>query len=326
MCGCSLVGKGLGLGEGRAPPTLRAEAEADREIDCPADYGLLHWRVRLSQQAPPASLAPTKVVRIPMSEVDLADETFLFRAALRVGPLVQSIAAQGQQIPIVLRRAPQQGGPRYQIVSGFRRATAMRELGAPSIAAIVREDLADDELAFRASILENSQRRTYSDIDRALVIKRYEDRGYTSVNVAALMGLSKRQKNNIRSLLELPRTVREAIDDPDHPFTATHGLVLRQLRAKYSSLHYGTWIKAVRDGGGGRGLSVSTLKRLVHARYRDESTTRASIFRASDTRAGDGVFRLQPVKIDVAALSDEARESLREELQGLLDALGEGAQ
>jgi len=268
-------------------------------------------------------LDAARVEHIPLDELDLGDHSFRFRAALRVGPLRDSIAAEGQQLPIVVRWVGASGEQRYQIISGFRRATAMRELQATTIAAIVRDDLGDDEAAFRASVLENSQRRTYSDIDRALVIKSYEDRGFSSVDVAQLMGLSKRQKNNLRSLLDLPRTVREAIDDPDQPFGATHGLVLKQLKGRFPRLNYGTWVKAVSTGNDGAGLSVSQLKRAVNARYREASQegTVRSIFRPGDTQVDRGVFRLQPMKIETASLSDAERDALKAELSLLLAAL-----
>lgn len=267
-------------------------------------------------------IEPAKVAHLPLSELDLSDETFRFRASLRVGPLRDSIAAEGQQLPIVVRRARRRGSPRYQIISGFRRVTALAQLGTGTVAAIVRDDLADDELAFRASVLENSQRRTYSDIDRALVIRSYEDRGFGSVDVADLMGLSKRQKNNLRGLLDLPPTVREAIDRPHSPFTATHGLVLKRLKGKYPTLHYGTWIRAVEEGNDGLGLSVRQLKRLVNERYRPpEDAGLGSIFRRADTAPDEGVYRLQPVKIDTRALSVADREQLRGELEALLAAL-----
>jgi len=253
--------------------------------------------------------------------LDFEDETFRFRAALRIGPLRASIASEGQQLPIVVRKRGQTRRLRYQIVSGFRRATAMRALGAPTIAAIVRNDLDDDESAFRASVLENSQRKTYSDLDRALVIKSYEDRGYRSVDVAMVMGLSKRQKNNLKSLLDLPRIVQEAIDDPEGLFTATHGLALKQLKGRYPGLDYGHWVRRVNVS---EGLSVSRLKRAVNAHYRSGDTRGdvGSLFRTSDTRLEHGVFRLQPLKIEVARLSADQKAALRSELGQILAALG----
>ena len=154
-------------------------------------------------------ISATEIVHIPLTKLDYDDRSLMFRATLRLADLEASIAAEGQQIPIVVR--PTLAGQAYQIISGFRRATAMRELGLPTIAAIVRHDLDDDELAFRAAIIENEQRQTYSDIDRALAILRYEQAGWSSVDVADLMGLRERQKYNLKRLLTLPEAVQAAI-------------------------------------------------------------------------------------------------------------------
>jgi hypothetical protein len=64
-----------------------------------------------------------------------------------------------------------------------RSASAMRELGLDTIVAVIRGDLADDEAAFHTAVIENEQRKTYSDIDRALVILRHQQAGWTSLDI-----------------------------------------------------------------------------------------------------------------------------------------------
>jgi len=269
-------------------------------------------------ESPQNLIAESRVVHIPIDKLDMDDTTFVFRAALRVGPLKKSIEVEGQQLPIVVRKKGRTRGMRYQVISGFRRATAMKELGLKSIAAIVRQDLDDDEAAFRAAVVENEQRKTYSDIDRALVILRHQKMGYSSVEVADLMGLSKRQKNNLVSLLALPDVVKEAIDEPDSHFGATHGITLRQLASKYSELEYGKWVDAVNDDG----LSVAQLKRAVNEAHKAAGPAPlGSIFNEGATKRNEGVFRLQPVKVVVNDLADEDKERLKAELQEMLEAL-----
>lgn len=94
-------------------------------------------------------------------------------------------------MPIIVRSYGKGRGTRYQIISGFRRTTAVRDLGFEAIPAVVRTDLEDDEEAFRASVLENTQRKTYSDIDRALVIRGYDERGHTGREIAEVLGLTR---------------------------------------------------------------------------------------------------------------------------------------
>ncbi len=262
-------------------------------------------------------ISATEIVHIPLTKLDYDDRSLMFRATLRLADLEASIAAEGQQIPIVVR--PTLAGQAYQIISGFRRATAMRELGLPTIAAIVRHDLDDDELAFRAAIIENEQRQTYSDIDRALAILRYEQAGWSSVDVADLMGLRERQKYNLKRLLTLPEAVQAAIDDPHDHCSATHGLVLGQLARRYPDLVIQHWVATInRDQ-----LSVTQLRRAIHKVHKPSTPPRlGSIFNDKATDKAKGVFRFDAVKVVVEELDDRERKQLRAELEELLAALG----
>ena len=97
--------------------------------------------------------AKSKVEYIPLDKIEIEiDDTFMFRANIRVADLKASIQQEGQQLPIVVRKVPKGRSGRYQVVSGFRRLKAIEELGGTTIAAIIRADLDDDEAAFRASI------------------------------------------------------------------------------------------------------------------------------------------------------------------------------
>jgi ParB/RepB/Spo0J family partition protein len=270
----------------------------------------------------PAASPSTRLETLRLDAIELDDETFRFRAALRLGPLKESLNLEGQQVPIIVRDVGTSAMSMYQIISGFRRVRSLQDLGIQTVSAVVRTDLDDDELAFRTSVLENSNRKTYSDIDRALVIRRYEEEGHSTVDVADLMGLSTRQKNNLRALLDLPASVQAAIDDPDSHFGATHALVLRQLAGKHGDLDYEHWVHVVAAGNDGQGLSVAQLKRHVNAHFRGQrEEDRSSLFRASETNPGKGVFRLQPMRIEVAKLTENEKDGLRAELSSLLAAL-----
>jgi ParB/RepB/Spo0J family partition protein len=263
-----------------------------------------------------AMIQSTEVVHIPLAEIDLDDRSFMFRVALRTADLQESIAAEGQQIPIIVR--PTVDGRGYQLISGYRRATAMRELGLDSIAAIVRHDLDDDELAFRAAIIENEQRQTYSDIDRALAIIRYQQAGWSAVEVQELMGLGRRQRFNLMTLLTLSQAVQAAIDDPGDHFGATHGLALNQLARRYPQLDEEHWIARVNA----ERISVAKLRRAVHKEYRPAGPPKiGSIFNDQATDRANGVYRFDAVKVVIAQLDQQEREQLRSELRELLRAL-----
>ncbi|WP_350334271.1 plasmid partitioning protein RepB [Coralliovum pocilloporae] len=79
--------------------------------------------------------------------------------------LKQSIAAEGQQIPVLVRPSADNEG-RYQVAYGHRRLRAVQELGDRPVRAIIR-DLTDAELV-QAQGLENSARENLSYIERVL--------------------------------------------------------------------------------------------------------------------------------------------------------------
>ena len=247
---------------------------------------------------PQSGIGVGKVEMIALKDIDTDDITYMFRAILRVGDLKKSLDTEGQQIPIVVRRG--QGKNKYQIISGFRRTAAAKALKWPKIAAIVRTGLTD-EAAFRAAVLENTARKTYSDIDRALIIKAYKDRGYGGEEVGEVMGLTKRQANNLRSLLELPKTIQEAIDDPEQHFGTTHALTLKQMASKYSKLDMEPCVEMVNK----EELSVSQLKRRVNMEHGGEVDTGfTGLFQAKGTDWRKGEVRFAPVKVKFSDLSD----------------------
>ena len=258
------------------------------------------------------------VRHLPIDQVDLDDEKFMFRARLRVSELQSSIADEGQQLPIIVRKRGTTRAARYQIISGFRRVAAIKALRWDKVAAIVRDDL-DDEGAFRASVLENTARKSYSDIDRAIVIKRYEQEGHSSTDVASMMGLTRQMKNKLKSLLELPEVVQDAVDDSEHPLKTKHAITLKTLAVRYPSLDCKKWVTLVGD----EELSVSALIRRVNKEHGGEQAgpSFTTIFQERGTDWDNGEFRLAPVKLTISAMTDEEKAKLKAELERVVAAL-----
>ena len=265
----------------------------------------------------PAHVMQANLNIVELDKIDLDDETFRFRASLRIGDLKRSIQENGLQVPVILRGG--RGRGKYQVISGFRRLTALSELGVEEVPAVVRRDLDEDEDgAYRASVLENTARKTYSDIDRAHVARRLRERGYTVEQAGEVMNLTRRQVTNIESLLDLPEAVQEAVDDPDQRFSATHALTLRKLKKKYPPLEYEPWIDLINK----EEMSVAQLTRAVNKEYRtDDPPEFESIFQ-NGTNASKGVFRFAPVKVEVKQLSADEKKRLKGELEKLLKKLG----
>ncbi|HUJ83954.1 MAG TPA: plasmid partitioning protein RepB, partial [Candidatus Acidoferrales bacterium] len=115
-----------------------------------------------------------------------------------------SLAADGQQVPILVRPAPNADG-RYQAAYGHRRLAALRALGQP-IKAIVRE-LTDEQLIL-AQGKENTDRRDLSFIERALFAARLEDRGFPRTSLIAALSL---QKGNLSTMISVVRSIPEEL-------------------------------------------------------------------------------------------------------------------
>ena len=88
--------------------------------------------------------------------------------------LVDSISADGQQVPILVRIHPKNDG-QYQVAYGHRRLSACIELSKP-VKAVVRH-LSDQELVV-AQGKENAERRNLSFIERATFATHLESAGF----------------------------------------------------------------------------------------------------------------------------------------------------
>ena len=267
---------------------------------------------------PSSGFKTASVSMVSLDDINLADETYRFRAALRIGPLADSMKENGLQVPIIVL-ARGRGQRQYKLLSGFRRCSAALKLGWKEISAVVRDDL-DDEGAFKAAVVENTNRKTYSDIDRANVVAEYRRRGFTGGDDVpmAVLGLTKRQQRNLLSLLKLPKTVQASIDDPEQGFSTTHALILRQAKAKYPKLDYGKWIKRVNE----ESLSISSLKRAVNKEYDGKTDAKGfgGLFRDKGTD-GKNTFRFNPVAVNIKKMSDADKAKLKENLEAVLDAM-----
>ena len=114
--------------------------------------------------------------------------------------LVQSIAENGQEVPILVRQHPEVNG-RYQVAYGHRRLRAVRILNR-KVRAVVRP-LTDGQLVVAQGI-ENTARKDLSYIERATFALRLEDRGFER-NV--IMQALSTDKTELSKLLSVARSV-----------------------------------------------------------------------------------------------------------------------
>lgn len=104
-----------------------------------------------------------------------------------VASLAESIRQHGQQVPIMVRPAPNQPGL-FQIIYGRRRLRALRVLGIPA-KALVRS-LSDAE-AVLAQGQENTERLDPSFIEKALFAAELADTGYEQPVILDALAIDK---------------------------------------------------------------------------------------------------------------------------------------
>ncbi len=118
--------------------------------------------------------------------------------------LQQSIAEQGQQVPILVRPHPETPG-RYQVAYGHRRLQAAISLGR-KVKAVVRP-LSNDELVVAQGV-ENSARANLSFIERAVYAARLEEAGFSRPTIMAALAVD---KTALSKLIAVPARIPMAL-------------------------------------------------------------------------------------------------------------------
>ena len=133
----------------------------------------------------------TKLQENAVQEIDAAliddagVEDRLGQDAAAFAQLKESLAAYGQQVPVLLRPHPQKSG-RYEIVYGRRRMKALRELGLP-VKAMVRQ--LDDHALVMAQGQENTSRQDLSFIEKASFAAQLQQAEYDRTTIAAALSI-----------------------------------------------------------------------------------------------------------------------------------------
>jgi ParB family chromosome partitioning protein len=102
--------------------------------------------------------------------------------------LAASIRQKGQLQSAIVRTDPELGADRYMIVAGERRFRALKKIGAATIDATVRDDIAPDEINI-VQLIENLARADMTPMEEARAFKREIDRGLTEAELAAKLGI-----------------------------------------------------------------------------------------------------------------------------------------
>lgn len=244
-----------------------------------------------------------EVKEIALAAIDLDDTTFCFRMSIKVDGLAQDIKANGQDFPVVIRKL----GGKLQLVCGFRRCTALRNIGRNTVIAVVKE-LTDDE-AYRLAWSENEARKSYTDLDRAHAILKANQAGKTMKELEKVFGKTRKQLTRWKMLAKLPTAVKEAL--ADGTISTTHAVVLHEMKVRYPGLDFSTWIKAVGEGG----LSVQQLRNRITRAHAEERKVEPLVVEK------DGVLQFKVRKLYVEKMSDEERAAVVQQLEAALALL-----
>lgn len=140
--------------------------------------------------------------------------------------LKASIAEQGILEPIVIGPPLLELDGCHAIIAGWRRFTAARELGLPSVPVHQKIAITDARAALRAALAENLARESMTPLAEASAIARLIELGDTQVQAAAAVGVSERTARERLRLLDLPKPVRDGIEAGKIPTTCTRQLQL----------------------------------------------------------------------------------------------------
>lgn len=262
-----------------------------------------------------ASIRASRVQRLPIEWIDATQTAYSHRVHVEVAGLAEQMNSCGLNEPIIVE--PCGAGEQVRIISGWRRYAAAVHLGWAHIPAIVRRDL-DGRRALIASVVGNEGRAPYNDIERALIIKRWDDAGIKDVPVTEVLGIGDKQRRNLLSLLQLPAAARAAIIDGRHGFTGTHALHLLRARSADADFDIVAWVGRIDR----ENLSVAALKRCLarrNQRHLPPSADHRLFDPSSNFDEGVIVFRRQVIK--VGSLEPDIRDRLRRQALQLVELL-----
>lgn len=121
--------------------------------------------------------------------------------------LRHSIEVNGQTVPILVRRDPQDP-EKYRLVYGARRLQAVRDSPVvPKVRALIAN--LDDDAALRAQVSENTARRDLSFIERAVFAMQLADGNFGSqTEIAEVLNAT---KSSVSMAISIARSVGEAL-------------------------------------------------------------------------------------------------------------------
>lgn len=139
-----------------------------------------------------------------------ADTTYRYRETLDSASLIPSLKQDGQLVPILVRPA----GSKYQLISGFSRVAALKEMGERMVLARVLENVSDDE-ARRISLAENLERNPLTAWEQIITAYKFRKQGLSNAQVASHFRVSIRTIQRYLRVAEAPEDFQKALQRDD---------------------------------------------------------------------------------------------------------------
>jgi len=173
---------------------------------------------------------------VPIDQIDAGDVTFQYRFTTDTNGLRDPIAREGQLEPIDLTDSKP-----HRIIDGFRRVSAIRELGWPTVRAIVRRGVSD-ESAHQMAFAKNVVRKNLSPLEKATAIRLAKQRGVRPASIADKFGLSEKQVARYDALLEFPKSLQQALDN------GRLSMAQANVLSRHPDIDIADWEKQVQAG------------------------------------------------------------------------------
>jgi ParB/RepB/Spo0J family partition protein len=170
------------------------------------------------------STTTTPTATASAGELRLALDEIAVRANVReldlehVDNLAQSIALRGVLVPLIVRAT---NGDGWELVAGYHRIAACRQLGLDDVPVVVRER----EGSSADSAAENVTRKQLSPLEEARAVQAMLDEGYTPDGVAQALGWSRQLVTARAKILRLPEVGRQLVGTGEIPVSAIDTLL-----------------------------------------------------------------------------------------------------
>ena len=110
-----------------------------------------------------------KTRKIYLNQLDVKDKTFLLSYGYDIQPLKESIGRVGLINPPIVRKKSDDA---YQIVCGYKRALALKQLGVSSLQCAVLPDQRTDDECLLLNIYDNVSHRELNPIEKSIAINK----------------------------------------------------------------------------------------------------------------------------------------------------------